>query len=196
MKNLSLTIVALVLVLTMTSGCSGAKRTAVSESAYVAAPEAYHADNDIAMTVRSLVDALNVGEELDSADYDFHGVLTDGTGRPLYTNLQGTPGQWEVDVTSPTSAVIRNTHVGDLLPWDLESYLVQSLNTTDNDVVKVEVGEEEDPLEGDTIYRAVYDFGGGYLRIETRKVIASEGTEGAVMNITAAKNIPLVTDRN
>lgn len=193
MKNLSLLIVALVL--TMTSGCSGAKRTAVNESAYVSAPEAYHADNDIAMTVRSLVDALNVGEKLDSADYDFKGVLTDGTGRPLYTNLQGIPGQWEVDVTSPTSAVIRNTHIGDLLPWDLESYLVQSLNTTDNDVVKVEVGEEEDPLEGDTIHRAVYDFGGGYLRIETRKVIAAEGIEGAVMNITTAKSIPLVTEQ-
>lgn len=189
MKNLSPTIGILVLI--AMTGCNGSKRAAASDSAYVAVPDTYHADNDIAMTVRSLVDALNVGEKLDSADYDFKGVLTDGTGRPLYTNLQGMPGQWEVDVTSPTSAVIRNTHVGDLLPWDLENYLVQSLNSGDNDIVAVAVDEEEDPVEGDTIHKAVYDFGGGYLRIETRKVMAAEGTEGAVMNITTAKNVPI-----
>lgn len=52
----------------------------------------FHADNDIAMTVRSLVDAVRVGETLLPADYDFVGVLTDGQGTPLYTDVDGAPG--------------------------------------------------------------------------------------------------------
>lgn len=60
--------------------------------------EDFHADNDIAMTVRSLADAIKVGEPLDSTEYDFEGVLTDGQGTPLYTDVQGAPGVWVVDV--------------------------------------------------------------------------------------------------
>ncbi len=62
------------------------------------ATEYFHADNDIAMTVRSLADAIKVGEPLDSTEYDFNGVLTDGQGAPLYTDVQGSPGTWIVDV--------------------------------------------------------------------------------------------------
>lgn len=166
-------------------GCSRSNRKAAiadSDTVATAPAEYYHADNDIAMTVRSLVDALSIGERLDSVNYDFKGVLTDGQGRPLYTDITGTPGIWEVDVTSPTSAVIRNTNIGDLLPWDLEHYLVQTLNLDESDMIPP---SPEVPSDAD-IHRVEYDFGSGFLRIETRKVIA-DGMEGALMNITTAK---------
>lgn len=174
-----------ILILAHVSGCSRQNRNASiadSDSIATAPAEYYHADNDIAMTVRSLVDALSIGERLDSVNYDFKGVLTDGQGRPLYTDISGIPGIWEVDVTSPTSAVIRNTNIGDLLPWDLEHYLVQTLNLDESDMIPP---SPEVPADAD-IHRVEYDFGSGYLRIETRKVIA-DGMEGALMNITTAK---------
>ena len=166
-------------------GCSRSNRKAAiadSDTVATAPAEYYHADNDIAMTVRSLVDALSIGERLDSVNYDFKGVLTDGQGRPLYTDITGTPGIWEVDVTSPTSAVIRNTNIGDLLPWDLEHYLVQTLNLDESDMIPPSPQVHADA----DIHRVEFDFGSGYLRIETRKVIA-DGMEGALMNITTAK---------
>ena len=174
-----------ILLMAHVAGCSrpnGNASIADSDSIATATAEYYHADNDIAMTVRSLVDALSIGERLDSVNYDFKGVLTDGQGRPLYTDITGTPGIWEVDVTSPTSAVIRNTNIGDLLPWDLEHYLVQTLNLDESDMISP---SPEVPADAD-IHRVEYDFGSGYLRIETRKVIA-DGMEGALMNITTAK---------
>lgn len=176
---------AAILLLVPSGGCNRQSRNEAitdSDSVATAPAEYYHADNDIAMTVRSLVDALSIGERLDSANYDFKGVLTDGQGRPLYTDITGTPGIWEVDVTSPTSAVIRNTNIGDLLPWDLEHYLVQTLNLDESDMIPP---SPEVPADAD-IHRVEYDFGSGYLRIETRKVIA-DGMEGALMNITTAK---------
>ena len=92
--------------------------------------EEYHADNDIAMTIRSLADALRVGEELDSTEYDYEGVLTDGQGRPLYTDVQGAPGIWQVDVVDSRTAMVRNIYLGDLLPGALEEYLAKSLGLT------------------------------------------------------------------
>lgn len=174
-----------ILLMAHVAGCSrpnGNASIADSDSIATATAEYYHADNDIAMTVRSLVDALSIGERLDSVNYDFKGVLTDGQGRPLYTDITGTPGIWEVDVTSPTSAVIRNTNIGDLLPWDLEHYLVQTLNLDESDMIPP---SPEVPADAD-IHRVEYDFGSGFIRIETRKVIA-DGMEGALMNITTAK---------
>lgn len=174
-----------ILMLAHVLGCSRSNRNAAiadSDTVATAPAEYYHADNDIAMTVRSLVDALSIGERLDSVNYDFKGVLTDGQGRPLYTDITGTPGIWEVDVTSPTSAVIRNTNIGDLLPWDLEHYLVQTLNLDESDMIPPSPQVHADA----DIHRVEYDFGSGYLRIETRKVIA-DGMEGALMNITTAK---------
>lgn len=107
-------------------GKGTAEKSAESDSAAGVAEE-YHADNDIAMTVRSIADAICVGEPLDTVDYNFYGVLTDGQGHPLYTDLQGNPGNWDVDVLSPTTAVIRNVDLGDLLPDDLEIYLSSML---------------------------------------------------------------------
>lgn len=147
--------------------------------------EEFHADNDIAMTVRSLADALRVGEPLDTVDYNFDGVLTDGTGRPLYTSVQGMPGRWDVDVLSNTSAVIRNVDIGDLLPEDLESYLASALGLTESD--RIDTLEYRSAEGAETV---VYDFGGGYLRIDVRNSTAPNGLEGPLVNITATKSIP------
>lgn len=140
--------------------------------------EDYHADNDIAMTVRSIVDALNVGEPLDTLDYNFEGVLTDGEGHPLYTDIQGSPGLWEVDVINPSSAVIRNVYLGDLLPDDLESYLVASLSLNPSDLIESEEYDDDEETQ-----LVVYDLKRLELRIETRAAVAPNGLEGPLITI-------------
>ncbi|MBJ2197598.1 MAG: hypothetical protein OSJ32_02825 [Muribaculaceae bacterium] len=146
----------------------------------------YHADNDIAMTVRSITDALRVGEPLDTLDYNFEGILTDGEGHPLYTDIQGTPGSWDVDVISPTTAVIRNVYLGDLLPDDLESYLASSLNLSPENIIETEEFDDDEETQ-----LVVYDIDGVYLRIETRAAVAPNGLEGPLMSIIATKTPPL-----
>lgn len=147
----------------------------------------FHADNDIAMTIRSITDALRVGEPLDTLDYNFEGVLTDGEGHPLYTDIQGTPGTWDVDVISTTSAVVRNIYLGDLLPDDLESYLAGSLNLTPENII--ETAEYDDDEETQLV---VYDIDGVYLRIETRAAVAPNGLEGPLMSIIATTTPPTI----
>lgn len=142
----------------------------------------YHADNDIVMTVRSLIDAVRVGQPLDSAEYDYEGVLTDGSGRPLYTDLQGAPGIWEVDVVSPSSAQIRNVYLGDLLTGDLEQYVVAGLSVGDSN--RVETDEDIDDFEYEL---SEYDFGEGVLRFETRIGRTTNGLEGPLLTIRVQK---------
>ena len=161
-------------------GKGTAEKSAESDSAAGVAEE-YHADNDIAMTVRSIADAICVGEPLDTVDYNFYGVLTDGQGHPLYTDLQGNPGNWDVDVLSPTTAVIRNVDLGDLLPDDLEIYLSSMLEMDESNIVDSDVIDEEDTRV------VVYDFGGGFIRIEKRKGVAPNGLEGSLMRITVTR---------
>ena len=139
---------------------------------------AFHADADIAMTVRSLADALKVGEPLDSTDYDYEGILTDGQGRPIYTDVQGNPGEWSVDVLTDSSAVIRNVHLGDLLPDDLEEYVVANLGLGKADIVESTEYDDDDETELD-----VYDFGGGLIRFEKRKAHAPNGTDAVFVSI-------------
>lgn len=140
--------------------------------------QAFHADADIAMTVRSLADALKVGEPLDSADYDYEGILTDGQGRPIYTDIQGNPGEWTVDVLSDSSVVIRNVHLGDLLPEDLQEYVVSNLGLGKADIVESTEYDDDDETELD-----IYDFGGGLLRFEKRKAHAPNGTDAVFVSI-------------
>lgn len=164
---------------------SGSQESADSSGAGHVAPEEFHADNDIAMTVRSIVDAIRVGENLDTADYNFNGVLTDGIGRPLYSTLQGHPGMWDVDVLSPSMAVIRNQEIGDLLPEDLENYIISNLNLTEANLI--------DSLEyhgAQGAETSVYDFGGGYLRLDMRTESSASGLEGALVRITATRELP------
>lgn len=167
------------------AACSSGKRDSrVDTDSVEPVPTEFHADNDIAMTVSSIADAIRVGEALDTALYNFDGVLTDGQGRPLYSNLQGMPGEWDVDVISPTQAELRNRDVGDLLPDDLEEYLAAALNMSSVNVVH-EYHDDDDDFK-----TVIYDFQGGYLRIETRKQVASNGLEGSLMRIIASKDLP------
>lgn len=170
--------VAVITAAAIVAGCSPKddKEGATRESAPV--QEVYHADNDIAMTLRSLADALRVGEPLDSADYNFEGVLTDGQGAPLYTDVTGSPGAWEVEITGDRRARIRNLYLGDLLPDDLRSYVMESLNLHDTDILTDYDLDEENAWK-----MTVYDLGGGTLRFETRSGEAANGLEGPLVNI-------------
>jgi hypothetical protein len=138
--------------------------------------------NDIAMTVSSLADAINMGEQLDSASYDYEGVMTDGRGAPLYTNMRGAPGEWLVSVTGDESVVIRNTDLGDLLPNDLCEYVVGTMGLTDDNVVESGVMESDEETEVLT-----YDIGEGMLRFEMRPEVASNGLEGVWLSIIIKK---------
>lgn len=143
-------------------------------------PDQYHADRDIAMTVASIADAIRVGEPLDTAEYNFEGVMTDGAGRPLYADLRGAPGIWDVDVLSDSKAVMSNVDLGDLLPDDLKSYLASSLELSDDDIVdalRLEEGDEE-------LEMIEYDMRGCRLRIETRKGMSASGIEAPLMRLT------------
>lgn len=158
----------------MLAGCdSNKKETADSSEAVV---EDYHADNDIAMTVKSIADAISVGEPLDS-NYNFEGVLTDGQGMPLYTDLHGAPGMWRVDVTSVREAVVRNLYLGDLLQNDLENYITENLELT----------HVKDPdfceYDSQDIQMRRYAFNGGTVTFETRYGVAPNGMEGPILKI-------------
>lgn len=169
-------VLALVTMLLTMSACRrGNPGSSESDSLCV---ESFHADNDIVMTVRSLIDAVRVSEPLDSTYYDYEGVLTDGVGRPLYTDLQGTPGVWNVDVISPEEVVIRNVYLGDLFPQDLENYIIEQTDVKPTDQIESDEYEDDDEAE-----LSVYDFGNGYLRFETRLGKTTNGLEGPLMAI-------------
>lgn len=162
------------------AGCSGNKeQTSADTTDTTAVEEYYHADHDIAMVVRSVADAIRVGEPLDSINYDYSGILTDGRGYPLYTDTRGIPGEWQVDVLSPTAVKICNKSIGDLLPVDLTNYLTGVLNLSDTDII---------PTESSDSGRVVYGFKGGYLQIETETAV-NNGHEGSLMTITASKTL-------
>lgn len=123
----------------------------------------YHADYDIAMTMRSLTDAIAVGETLDSTEYNFKGILTDGTGYPLYTALEGIPGEWSVEVVSGDRVVITNSQSGNISAEDIESYVADCLDLDNEDLV---ASDESETPEGDRL-RTVYDFGAGLIEFES-----------------------------
>lgn len=164
--------------------CSGNGGAGVADSDSTVtdsvASEEYFAENDIAMVVRSMVDAINVGERLDTAEYNFEGVLTDGQGSPLYTDVQGSPGQWEVTVYGD-SARIRNLYLGDLLPQYLKGYITNTLELTEENKIM----DEGAGMETGTDFEA-YTFGNGHIMFETRSVATSGGDEGPLMLITLA----------
>lgn len=156
--------------------CSGCSETASRQSRQA---EDYHADNDIAMTVRSVSDAFSVGEPLHDSDYRFEGVLTDGTGMPLYTDVMGSPGQWQVEVVSETMLRIHNIYLGDLLPANLTQYLVQTLDLGE----PRREGQVVD-AEGDEVEITEYSLpGSGTMRIETSEATAPNGTVGPLVSI-------------
>lgn len=170
-----------------TMGSAVKEEVSEDSIAYVLPTEDYHADNDIAMTVRSIADALKVGEPLDSTEYDFEGVLTDGQGSPLYTDVQGGPGVWVVDVLDQKNVTIRNLYLGDLLPGDLETYLLQSLGLAGENPILVSLHEAVDDEETDI---KIYDLAGGYMRFEIRSGIAPNGLEGPLLTIFMSADLP------
>lgn len=179
--HLGLPLSALVLSIgMMATGCRNHSTPAA------AAKDEYHADNDIAMIVRSVSDAFAVDEPLLKADYQFDGVLTDGAGMPLYTDIMGSPGQWKVEVVSNTEVRIRNLYLGDLLPENLQQYLVQAL--------ELEVPEHQGSVadsEGNELEVAEYNLPGGTLHIETSEATAPNGASGPLMNISIRKSPPI-----
>ncbi len=142
----------------------------------------FYADNDIAMTVCSIVDALRVGETLDSVDYNFRGVLTDGQGTPLYTDVEGAPGEWRVYVVDGQEACISNCRVGDLMTADLRHYIVGALGLNSADLV---TAYENPYVEGQMIW--LYDAGivkVSFAEIETE---SPSGAEGSLLTIALSK---------
>ena len=140
-----------------------------------------HADNDIAMTIRSIMDALTVDQPLDSAEYNFQGILTDGSGRPLYTDIQGAPGQWSVEVLSANAARIKNLYLGDLVPEELSQYLLTSLEIPDSLMVsEYSIGRHGSET-------SIYDFGQGQLIFETLTAKTESGHSGPLVNILLLK---------
>lgn len=197
-----------VLALTAVS-CSQGSGT--DKAAQEAATEQYHADYDIVMVVKSLIDAVNVGEQLDSAAYSYEAVFTDGAGRPLYTDLQGTPGLWSVKLESPGNVSFSNIYLGDLLPSDLETYLIAGLPLTEKDRLLEMPSSDEKEMrrltkdkelsnsvllntEGksddnsDLASLNVYNIGNGVLRFETRTGRTPSGLEGPLMTIRVIAN--------
>lgn len=165
--------------------CSESQKTTQTDSVTTTdtLQSEYVADYDIAMTVRSIVDAISLGEPLDTAEYNYEGVLTDGRGTPLYTDIQGSPGEWQIDVTSEHSARITNIYLGDLMPEYLSDYITESLSLDSaNEVQSNEyVNDKDTSLE-------VYDFGSGNIRFETRTAYAPNGLEGPLMSIVLSSN--------
>lgn len=142
----------------------------------------FHADNDIAMVVCSLVDAVRVGERLDSADYDFRGILTDGQGTPLYTDIEGNPGEWQVQVVSDDEARISNLHLGDLLTEDLRNYIITALNLNSADLVTAYINPAD---EQEFIW--LYDIGDVQVAFSETLVKTPSDLEGIIMSVSVFK---------
>lgn len=170
-------------ILAMLQACSSkSEKVKDSDTTEVAAVDD-HADNDIVMTVRSIIDAINVGQPLNEKDYDFTGILTDGVGRPLYTDVQGTPGLWEVKVLTENSAVIQNVYLGDLLPDDLVQYILTNAGIEDTPMVEAtdEKGKNEDNL-------TIYKTGQCDFIVEKQTAKAPNGSEGPLVKIVIRKS--------
>ncbi len=168
------------IVLTVACSCGGNTTTAVKDTE-IEAVEMFHADNDIAMTLRSLVDALRVGEKLDSSVYNFDGILTDGQGTPLYTDVEGRPGEWSVSITGGDEACVRNLFVGDLMEEDLRNYIIASLGLNGADLITAYRNPDN---EEELIY--VYGIGDVRVSFSTNPAEAN-GFQGWLMSVSVAR---------
>lgn len=166
----------------LVSASCGNKTTGVGYDTVTQEEIQFHADNDIAMTVRSIVDAVRVGETLLPDDYDFEGVLTDGQGTPLYTDLEGAPGEWNVKIVDGDEAEISNRYIGDLMDDDLRMYILGALNLNDADLISA---YKNPANEDEFIYH--YDSGDIDINFSTVPVISQSGLEGTLMTITISK---------
>lgn len=168
-------------VLTVACSCGGNSANTENNSGDEVV-EVYHADNDIAMTLRSLVDAVRVGERLDSSVYDFDGILTDGQGTPLYTDVDSRPGQWSVSVIGSEEACVRNLYVGDLMAEDLRNYIIASLGLNDADLLTAYRNPDSEE-------ELIYVYGIGDVRVSfSTSPAESNGFEGWLMSVTVARD--------
>lgn len=170
---------ALISILIVVMFSCGNRYAAVSPDSEAAEDSHFHADNDIAMTVCSLVDAVRVGEQLDSAEYGFDGILTDGQGTPLYTDIAGNPGEWKVKVINDWEANISNLYLGDLMTTDLRNYILGALNLNTADLV---TGYVNPANEQEFIW--LYDIGDVNLSFSETEVKTPQGLEGIIMSIS------------
>lgn len=138
--------------------------------------ETFHADNDVAMVIRSVADAIRVGENLYADNYNYTGVLTDGTGRPLYSDLNGLPGIWRVEVADSTHVTVSNTSVGDLAASDLATYVSDALGPGTNPP------ERRLDVSGHTVDLYHYDWGD--MAYEVRNDTTTGGIVGNMVTIT------------
>lgn len=156
----------------------GNKAAGISNESTMEDDSPFHADNDIAMTVCSLVDAVRVGERLDTADYNFDGILTDGQGTPLYTDIEGNPGEWQVRVVNDEEARISNLHLGDLMTEDLRNYIIGALNLNSADLVTAYINPAD---EQELIW--LYDIGDVNVSFSETLVKTPSDLEGIIMSI-------------
>jgi len=167
-----------------TSGEDGEESVTIADTVPSELP--FVADNDIGMTVRSMANTINIGDNLDSTDYNFEGVLTDGVGMPLFTDITGMPGKWEVEVVDSTQVRIRNLSPGDLQPHQLVEYLTQVLDPEEGNIVL-----ESETDEGE-VHKVSYRYGKTEMCVSTRpQQIGNTGEVAPVMEITLrADSIP------
>ncbi|MCM1320148.1 MAG: hypothetical protein NC217_07165 [Muribaculaceae bacterium] len=166
------------------SELSGQSDTFVSDKGLASSDaEVFHASNDIAMRVRSVAAALNEGEAIDSTDYNFSGVLTDGMGAPIFTDFEGLPGQWEVDVVNSKEVKIRNIGTGDLMPGSLMEYVTSSINSVAEQDETPELQMVGHYEEGDASIEK-YTYGHTTVQVETRPQTLPTGEVGPKLEIT------------
>ncbi|MCM1005767.1 MAG: hypothetical protein NC402_05660 [Prevotella sp.] len=144
--------------------------------------QSFHAANDIAMRVRSVAAAINEGEAIDSTDYNFSGVLTDGLGAPLFTDFKGLPGQWEVDVINEREVIIRNTGTGDLMPGSLMQYVASSINSNSEED-ETPILQMVDAYDNGDSHIEVYTYGRTSVQVETRPETLPTGEVGPKLEI-------------
>lgn len=140
--------------------------------------EEFHADNDIAMFVSSIMDALANDEPLVADDYNFSGVLTDGAGTPLYVDVLGSPGYWTVKVESAKSAIISNEYLGDLVPVDVVNYLLTTLDIPSEPVLEA---EEEKKGREETV--VTYRKGDVLMYANEQRTKTPNGSEGLLLKL-------------
>jgi len=157
------------------------EKTATEDSSADVEPEAYVADHDIAMTVSSIADAISVGEQLAPSDYDYTGIFTDGRGTPIYTDIDGAPGEWTVKVQDQKTAIISNNNGGDLLPQSLIKYVISN---TRIDAANRKEQDNADVIQYDDVLSEVYKFEGGEISFDTDMEEFDDGQEYYRMTIT------------
>lgn len=171
---------------------SGCRRLPAAEPVGARVEDEFHADDDIAMTLRSVMSSFTDGDTISRVDYSFMGVLTDGEGRPLYTDTSGGPGEWLVTVPSPYRLQIQNLHLGDLIPAHLERYLIENLDLSEGAGTEAGAADAGRTMEGavkiaEEGERRIYRSGNAILEYYVRPAYTESGKEGPMVTVTVTR---------